>query len=176
MREVKRIAKQKVRVNQEIRVKEVRLIDEQGTQLGIVPIDNALSTAKERTLDLVEVAPDANPPVCKIMDYGKYKYEQSKRTQVAKKKSTVIQVKEVKVRPKIEEHDLQFKMRNVRKFLEQKNRVKVSIMFRGREIAFPDQGRRLMERIIADFDNEIVVEQPPRMEGRTMVMLLAPKT
>jgi translation initiation factor IF-3 len=140
---VTRIAKQRVRVNQEIRVKEVRLIDEQGGQLGIIPLENALATAKERSLDLVEVAPDASPPVCKIMDYGKYKYEQSKRTQVAKKKSTVIQVKEVKVRPKIEEHDLQFKMRNVRKFLEQKNRVKVSIMFRGREIAFPRSGKAL---------------------------------
>ena len=160
----------------EVRAKEVRLIDSDGTQVGIVPVETALSTAAERGLDLVEVAPEARPPVCKIMDYGKYKYEQAKRTQVAKKKQTVIQVKEVKFRPKIEEHDFQFKLRNVQKFLDQKNRVKVTIMFRGREFAFTQLGYRLLERVIEELGDQVIVEQRPKMEGRTMGMLVSPKT
>jgi len=160
----------------EIRAKEVRLIDSDGTQVGIVPVETAMSIAAERGLDLVEVAPEAKPPVCKIMDYGKYKYEQAKRTQVAKKKQTVIQVKEVKFRPKIEEHDFQFKVRNVKKFLDQKNRVKVTIMFRGREFAFTELGYKLLGRVIEELGDQIIVEQMPKMEGRTMGMLLAPKT
>ena len=170
------IAKQRTRVNLEVRAKEVRLIDSDGTQVGIVPVETAMSTAAERGLDLVEVAPEARPPVCKIMDYGKYKYEQAKRTQVAKKKQTVIQVKEVKFRPKIEEHDFQFKLRNVQKFLDQKNRVKVTIMFRGREFAFTQLGYRLLERVIEELGDQIIVEQRPKMEGRTMGMLVSPKT
>ena len=152
------------------------MIDSDGTQVGIVPVETALSTAAQRGLDLVEVAPEARPPVCKIMDYGKYKYEQAKRTQVAKKKQTVIQVKEVKFRPKIEEHDFQFKLRNVQKFLDQKNRVKVTIMFRGREFAFTQLGYRLLERVIEELGDQVIVEQRPKMEGRTMGMLVSPKT
>ena len=111
----------------------MRVIDSEGEQLGILPISQALTIAQERGLDLVEVAPNAEPPVCKVMDYGKYKYEQAKRQQEAKKKQTTIQVKEVKVRPKIEEHDLNYKMNNIRKFLSQRNKIKVSMIFRGRE-------------------------------------------
>lgn len=139
-------------------------------------METAMSVAAERGLDLVEVAPEAKPPVCKIMDYGKYKYEQAKRSQVAKKKQTVIQVKEVKFRPKIEEHDFLFKVRNVKKFLDQKNRVKVTIMFRGREFSFTESGYALLGRVIEELGDQIVVEQPPKMEGRAMGMLLAPKT
>ncbi|MBI4775534.1 MAG: translation initiation factor IF-3 [Deltaproteobacteria bacterium] len=170
------MAKQRTRVNLEIRAKEVRLIDSDGTQVGIVPMETAMSVAAERGLDLVEVAPEAKPPVCKIMDYGKYKYEQAKRSQVAKKKQTVIQVKEVKFRPKIEEHDFLFKVRNVKKFLDQKNRVKVTIMFRGREFSFTESGYALLGRVIEELGDQVVVEQPPKMEGRAMGMLLAPKT
>lgn len=136
----------------------------------------ALDLAAEEELDLVEVAPGANPPVCKIMDYGKFKYQQSKRVQEAKKKQTVIQVKEVKVRPKTDEHDLQVKIRHIRRFLGQKDKAKVTIVFRGREIAYTDQGMKILERIEEDLKEEAVIEQHPKMEGRNMVMILAPKS
>ncbi len=135
----------------------------------------ALELAAQEELDLVEVAPNADPPVCKIMDYGKFKYQQSKRTQEAKKKQTVIQVKEVKIRPKTDEHDLQVKIRHVRRFLAQKDKAKVTILFRGREIAYTDQGTKVLERVKEELQDEAVVEQPPKMEGRNMVMILAPK-
>lgn len=133
----------------------------------------ALELAAQEELDLVEVAPNADPPVCKIMDYGKFKYQQSKRTQEAKKKQTVIQVKEVKIRPKTDEHDLQVKIRHVRRFLAQKDKAKVTILFRGREIAYTDQGTKVLERVKEELQDEAVVEQPPKMEGRNMVMILA---
>lgn len=136
----------------------------------------ALDLAAEEELDLVEVAPGANPPVCKIMDYGKFKYQQSKRVQEAKKKQTVIQVKEVKIRPKTDEHDLQVKIRHIRRFLGQKDKAKVTIVFRGREIAYTDQGMKILERIEEDLKEEAVIEQHPKMEGRNMVMILAPKS
>ncbi len=135
----------------------------------------ALELAAQEELDLVEVAPNADPPVCKIMDYGKFKYQQSKRTQEAKKKQTVIQVKEVKIRPKTDEHDLQVKIRHVRRFLAQKDKAKVTILFRGREIAYTDQGTKVLERVKEELQDEAVVEQPPKMEGRNMVMILAPR-
>lgn len=147
-----------------------------GEQLGIVPLKKALDLAAEVELDLVEVAPNATPPVCKIMDYGKFKYQQSKRSQEAKKKQTVIQVKEVKVRPKTDEHDLQVKIRHIRRFLGQKDKAKVTIVFRGREIAYTDQGMKILERIEDELKDEVVVEQHPKMEGRNMVMILAPKS
>jgi translation initiation factor IF-3 len=165
-----------VNVNERIRAQEVRVIGQDGSQLGIVPLKKALDLAAEEELDLVEVAPNANPPVCKIMDYGKFKYQQSKRSQEAKKKQTVIQVKEVKVRPKTDEHDLQVKIRHIRRFLGQKDKAKVTIVFRGREIAYTDQGMKILERIEEELREEAIIEQHPKMEGRNMVMILAPKS
>lgn len=152
------------------------MIGQDGSQLGIVPLKKALDLAAEDHLDLVEVAPNANPPVCKIMDYGKFKYQQSKRSQEAKKKQTVIQVKEVKVRPKTDEHDLQVKIRHIKRFLGQKDKAKVTIVFRGREIAYKDQGVKILERIEEELKDEAVIEQQAKMEGRNMVMILAPKS
>lgn len=147
-----------------------------GTQLGIVALEEALARAAEERLDLVEVAPKATPPVCKIMDYGKYKYLQAKKLQEAKKKQTTIQVKEVKIRPKTEEHDYQFKLRHIKRFLSEKNKAKVTIMFRGREIAHAQLGLRVLERIVAETEEEAVVEQAPKLEGRNMTMILAPRS
>lgn len=140
-----------------------------------MPLEEALARAAEEKLDLVEVAPKASPPVCKIMDYGKYKYMQAKKLQEAKKKQTTIQVKEVKIRPKTEEHDYQFKLRHIKRFLNEKNKAKVTIMFRGREIAHSELGLKVLERIIADTEEEGIVEQTPRLEGRNMSMILAPR-
>ena len=152
------------------------MIGSDGSQLGILPIDKALQLAAESHFDLVEVAPNADPPVCKIMDYGKFKYQQNKKTQEAKKKASVIQVKEVKVRPKTDEHDLEFKMRHIRRFLGQKDKAKVTMLFRGREIAYTQQGMKILERIIEALQDEAVVEQRPKMEGRNLIMVLAPKS
>ena len=165
----------RVNINQQIRAPQVRLIGAEGDQLGIVSIDQALVIAHDNTLDLVEVAPDADPPVCRIMDFGRYKYQISKKLQESKKKATVIQVKEVKLRPKTAEHDYQFKLRNIRKFLAQKNKTKVSLMFRGREIAHANLSRGMLERIVTDVEDLAVVEQFPKLEGRNMTMVLAPK-
>lgn len=144
--------------------------------MGILSVKKALELAAQEQLDLVEVAPNADPPVCKIMDYGKFKYQQSKRTQEAKKKQTVIQVKEVKIRPKTGEHDLLVKIQHIRRFLAQKDKAKVTILFRGREIAYSDQGTKVLERVREELGDEAVVEQMPKMEGRNMVMILAPKS
>jgi translation initiation factor IF-3 len=137
--------------------------------------EEALAHAIGVGLDLVEVAPDADPPVCRVMDFGRYKYQQSKRQQESKKKATVIQVKEVKLRPKTAEHDYQFKLRNIRKFLAQKNKTKVSLMFRGREIAHASLAKGMLDRIVEDVADLAVVEQYPKLEGRNMIMVLAPK-
>lgn len=152
------------------------MIGSDGSQLGILPIEKALQLAAESHFDLVEVAPNADPPVCKIMDFGKFKYQQNKKTQEAKKKASVIQVKEVKVRPKTDEHDLEFKMRHIRRFLGQKDKAKVTMLFRGREIAYTQQGMKILERIIEALQDEAVVEQRPKMEGRNLIMVLAPKS
>jgi translation initiation factor IF-3 len=162
-------------VNEKIRALQVRVIGSDGSQLGILPIKQALEIAREEGLDLVEVAPNAEPPVCKVMDYGKYKYQQSKRSQEAKKKPTVIQVKEVKLRPKTDEHDVQVKLSHIRRFLAQKDKAKVTVLFRGREIAYIDRGRMVLDRILQELQDEVVVELPPKMEGRNLVMILAPK-
>jgi len=138
-------------------------------------LKKALELALKEELDLVEVAPNADPPVCKIMDYGKFKYQQNKRTQEAKKKQTVIQVKEIKVRPKTDEHDLQVKIRHIKRFLGEKDKAKVTILFRGREIAYADQGYKVLDRIKEELKEDAVVEQAPKMEGRNMIMILAPK-
>lgn len=170
------IAKQdRVRVNQLIRTPLVRLVDAEGEQVGIVAIDQALSLAAEAGLDLVEVAPNAEPPVCRIMDYGKYKFQQAKKAQEAKKKQTQTQVKEIKLRPKIEDHDFGFKLRNIIKFLEEHDRVKVTVQFRGREIAYADTGRRLLERVIEEVGELGTVEGSPKMEGRFLSVFIAPK-
>jgi translation initiation factor IF-3 len=151
------------------------VIAQDGAQLGVLPLKKALELALKDELDLVEVAPNADPPVCKIMDYGKFKYQQNKRTQEAKKKQTVIQVKEIKVRPKTDEHDLLVKIRHIKRFLGEKDKAKVTILFRGREIAYADQGYKVLDRIKEELKEDAVVEQAPKMEGRNMIMILAPK-
>ncbi len=153
----------------------MRVIDAEGNQLGILPIHKALSTADEQGLDLVEVSPTAKPPVCKIMDYGRYKYEQTKKMQEAKKKQNAFQIKEIKVRPKTDEHDLQTKLGHIRKFIGKRDKVKVSLMFRGREITMSDQGMQLLNRIAAELEEIAVVEQRPKFEGRIMTMVMAPR-
>ncbi|SPJ13822.1 protein chain initiation factor IF-3 [Syntrophobacter sp. SbD2] len=163
-------------MNEKIRGPEVRVIGHDGQQLGIIPVRKALELAALEHLDLVEVAPNADPPVCKIMDYGKFKYQQNKRSQEAKKKQTVIQVKEVKIRPKTDEHDLQVKIRHIKRFLSQKDKAKVTILFRGREIAYSDQGFKVLERIKEELKEEVVIEQQPKMEGRNLVMIMAPRS
>jgi translation initiation factor IF-3 len=154
----------------------VRVVDQDGVQLGIMATEDALRHAEEQGLDLVEVAPDAKPPVCRIMDFGKYKYQQSKRVQQAKKKQKVIVVKEIKLRPKTEEHDYQFKTQHVRRFLQDGHKAKVTIMFRGREMAHVELGRRILDRIATDMEDIAVVEQLPKQEGRNMIMVLGPRS
>lgn len=170
-----RIAKE-ANINRGIKALEVRVISSDGGQLGILPLKEALGVAEEQGLDLVEVAPNSKPPVCRIMDYGKYKYQQSKRSQEARKHQTIIQVKEVKVRPRTEEHDFQFKLRHVKRFLSEGNKAKISILFRGREIAHTEFGKEMLDRFIEGVKDLAVIEQAPRLEGRNMVMILAPKT
>ncbi|HAA08887.1 MAG: translation initiation factor IF-3 [Syntrophomonadaceae bacterium] len=163
------------RVNEEIRTREVRLVSEDGEQLGIVPINQALEIATDKGLDLVEVAPSAKPPVCRLMDYGKFKFEQSKREKEARKKQKVISIKEVKLRPNIDEHDFLVKARNARKFLGAGDKVKVTIMFRGREITHPELGEKLSLRMVDELSDISAVEKPPKVEGRNMVTILIPK-
>ena len=165
----------RVNINRNIRAREVRVIDPDGTQLGVVPIEEALNAAADFGLDLVEVSPNAAPPVCKIMDYGRYKYEQTKKKQEAKKKQSTFQVKEIKVRPKTGDHDLQVKVGHIKKFIGRKDKVKVTVLFRGREITLSDRGRELLQRIATELEEIAVVEQYPKFEGRTMMMVLSPK-
>ncbi len=165
-----------VRVNREIRAKEVRVIDPDGKQLGILPLVEALRAAANAELDLVEVSPKSDPPVCRIMDFGKFKYQQSKKAQEAKKKQAVVHLKEVKLRPKTEEHDLEFKLRHIERFLKEGNKTKVTIIFRGREITHAELGKQMMERIIERTKEWGKVEQPPKFEGRNYIMILAPPT
>ncbi len=150
------------------------MIGAQGEQLGILPIEQALVKATEVGLDLVEISPTAKPPVCKIMDYGKFKYEEKKRQSQAKKKQVVVQIKEIKLRPRTDEHDYDFKMRNVRRFLEEGNKSKLTIMFRGREIVHKEIGQKILMKVIEELKDVAIVEQTPRMEGRQMYMVLAP--
>lgn len=149
-------------------------MDPDGEQLGIMPIAEALAAAEDRDLDLVEVSPNSDPPVCRIMDYGRFKYQQSKRSHEAKKRQKTIQVKEVKLRPKTEEHDFQFKARHIRRFLGEGNKAKITVMFRGREMAHQHLGLRLMNRMIEELKDVAQVEQQPVQEGRNMVMVLVP--
>ena len=153
----------------------MRLIAEDGTQLGVVPLDDALRRARDAGLDLVEVAANAKPPVCRLMDYGKYRYEQSKKAQEAKKRQTVIQVKEIKMRPRTDVHDLNVKRKKIVKFLNQGNKVKVTVTFRGREIVHPEIGFEMLKKIANEMGDIAAVEHMPNMEGRAMSMILAPK-
>ena len=162
------------RTNRRIRAREVRVVGPAGEQLGVLTIEAALEQANQFGMDLVEVNPMAKPPVCKIMDYGRFKYEEKKRASEAKKKQVVVHLKEVKMRPKTEEHDYEFKVRNVKRFLEEGNKARITIMFRGREITHKELGQSLLEDVIKDVKEVGVVEQVPRMEGRQMFMILAP--
>jgi translation initiation factor IF-3 len=158
-----------------IRAREVRVIGQEGGQLGIMTVQDAIQFAEEQGLDLVEVAPEARPPVCRVMDYGKYKYQQSKRLQQAKKKQKVISVKEIKLRPKTEEHDYQFKTQHVRRFLQDGHKTKVTVVFRGREMAHTELGRQMLDRVATDLQDIGAIEQTPRHEGRNMTMVLSPR-
>jgi translation initiation factor IF-3 len=162
-------------INQFIRAKEVRVIDPEGKQVGVVSITEALKSAAEFGLDLVEISPNANPPVCKIMDYGRYKYEQTKKKQEAKKKQTTFQLKEIKVRPNTDDHDLQVKIGYIKKFIDKKDKVKVTVMFRGREITLSQLGRDMLAKIAEETADVAVVEQYPKFEGRTLMMVLSPR-
>jgi translation initiation factor IF-3 len=164
-----------VNVNERIHAKMVRLISLDGQQLGIMPTLQALELATREGHDLVEVSPNSDPPVCKIMDYGKYKYQASKKFQEGRKKARTIQVKEIRLRPHTEEHDLGFKIKNLKKFLEKKDRVKVSVLFRGREMTYIDSGISLLQRIAQEVADNGTIEQPPTREGWRVTMLLVPK-
>ncbi|HKI86832.1 MAG TPA: translation initiation factor IF-3 [Thermoanaerobaculia bacterium] len=161
-------------MNESIRVREVRLIDFDGSQIGIVPIDDARRRARERSLDLVEVAPDARPPVCRIMDFGKFLYQQKKKAQEAKKKQRTTQIKEVKFRPGIDQHDYEVKLRNMTRFLGEGDKVKMTIQFRGREMARTDRGRSLVDRVAEDVAELGVLESVPEMAGRRMHVVFGP--
>ena len=166
--------KQRVRVNEQIRISPVRLIQDDGEQIGIVSMDEARERAAVRGMDLVEVAPEARPPVVKMMDYGKYKYEAARAARESRKKQHVIQVKEVKFRPGIEDHDYKFKLRHARRFLEEGNKVKLTMMFRGRQVTHPEIGREVLLRVAGDLEDLGKLETSPSMEGRLMSMIVAP--
>ena len=161
-------------MNGRIRAAEVRLVGSDGDQIGIVPIEDAIRRARSLDLDLVEVAPNANPPVCRIMDYGKFKYERDIRNKEARKKQSRVEVKEIKFRPKIDPHDYATKKGHVMRFLRSGARVKVTIMFRGREMAHTELGRKILDRLVADLDGVAIVENAPKQDGRNMVMVIAP--
>jgi translation initiation factor IF-3 len=162
------------RINERIRVPQVRLIDEHGNQLGIVPTSQALQIARDKGLDLMEVAPNADPPVCKICDYGKFKYEKKKKEQEAKKKQTVIKVKEIQLRPNTDVHDLEYKTKNVREFLEEGDKAKITMMFRGRQVMYAEQGLKIMKELAEKMSDIAVLESSPKLEGKKMTMILAP--
>jgi len=164
-----------LRVNEAIRAREIRLIDENGEQLGLMVVREGLRIAAERGLDLVEVAPNAKPPVCRLLDYGKYKYEQAKRDREARKKQRTMDIKEVRMTPKIEGHDFQVKVRNAQKFLQDGDKVKATVRFRGREIVHADIGRALLLDLAEEVKDYGVIEREPRVEGKHMIMVLAPK-
>lgn len=168
------ISEKRVRVNDQIRISPIRLIDDEGEQVGIVPLDEARERAEAKGLDLVEVAPEARPPVVKLMDFGKFKYEQARAAREARKKQHTTQVKEVKFRPGIEDHDYEFKLRHARRFLEEGNKVKLTMMFRGRQMSHPELGREVLMRARADLEEVGTVESQPSFEGRTMFMVMAP--
>ncbi|MDX1522639.1 MAG: translation initiation factor IF-3, partial [Anaerolineae bacterium] len=161
-------------MNRQITAPEVRLIDDEGGQLGVMPTEEAIRIAEERDTDLVEVAPQAKPPVCRLMDYGKFLYEAQKRERDARKSQVKVEIKEIRLRPKTGEHDIQYKLENARKFLTRGAKVKVRLRFRGREVTHPEVGRDLMARVAEELSDVSVVEKQPSMEGMTMLMILGP--
>ena len=169
------ISRDSLRINEEIHIREVRVTSATGEQLGVMLTREALHMAEEQHLDLVEVAPKAKPPVCRIMDFGKYRYEQQKREKEAKKKQKVVSIKEVKLRPNIEQHDFDVKLKNALRFLEEGNKVKVTIMFRGRELSHPELGREILQRVAAQLKDLVSIERDAKLEGKNMIMILAPK-
>ena len=172
--EVKRIGKE-LSINEQIRAREVRVVSDTNEQLGIMTLHEAIRIAEEKGLDLVKIAPTAKPPVCKIIDYGKYRYEQARKAKEAKKKQKVFQIKEVKLRPNIEDHDFFVKLKNAQRFLGDGNKVKVTIMFRGREMSHPELGQEVLDRFAKELGDSIVREKPPKLEGRNMTMVIGPK-
>jgi translation initiation factor IF-3 len=164
-----------IRINNRIRVPEVRVVDDDGAMLGIVPTHEALRRAQERGLDLVEVNPKADPPVCKILDFGKYKYDEKKKAKETKRKQTTVEIKEIKLRPKTDDHDLAFKARAARRFLEAGNKVKFTVRFRGREITHPEKAQEQLDWIVKQCEDLANIEVRPAMEQRTMTLLMAPK-
>ncbi|MCA9679078.1 MAG: translation initiation factor IF-3 [Myxococcales bacterium] len=166
----------RLRINHRIRVPEIRVIGDDGEQLGVIATYEALRLAEEKGLDLVEISPRAFPPVCRIMDYGKYKYEQAKKKQQARKHASTVEIKEIKFRPKTEGHDMDFKVKHVRRFLEEGNKVRLVIVFRGREITHPQTGLNVLNRVVDATADICGVEVSPNMEGRRMVLILAPKS
>jgi translation initiation factor IF-3 len=162
------------RTNRRIKAREVRLVGPEGEQLGVLPVEQALARAQDLGMDLVEVSPMAKPPVCKIMDYGKFKYDEKKKQNEAKKKQVVVQLKEVKLRPRTEEHDYATKLKKVREFLGEANKARITVMFRGREMSHRELGQKVLQRIIEDLRDVAVIEAAPRTEGRLMFMILAP--
>ena len=169
------ISRESLRINEEIRIREVRVTSASGEQLGIMATRDALRMAEEQHLDLVEVAPKAKPPVCRIMDFGKYRYEQQKREKEAKKKQKIVTIKEVKLRPNIEQHDFDVKLKNALRFLEEGNKVKVTIMFRGRELSHPELGREVLNKVADRLKELVSIERDAKLEGKNMTMILAPK-
>jgi translation initiation factor IF-3 len=169
------LAEKELRVNESIRVREVRLIDEAGNQKGIVPTIEALRMARDAGVDLVEVAPQAQPPVCKLLDFGKYKFELEKRSRESRKHQKQVRIKEIRMQPKIDDHDLEFKTRHIREFLDEGNKVKVTIRFRGRELAHTELGKDVLDGILAKLGDDFQLERAAQMEGRTMSLLLNPK-
>ncbi|WP_371381727.1 translation initiation factor IF-3 [Sporomusa aerivorans] len=169
------MSKETLKINEEIRAKEVRLVSSANEQLGILSLRDALRLAGEQNLDLVEVAPTAKPPVCRIMDFGKFRYEQQKRDKEVKKKQKVITLKEVKIRPNIEDHDFNVKLKNAQRFLEDGDKVKVTIMFRGRELSHPELGKQVLVRMASLLKDMATVEREAKLEGKNMIMIVAPK-
>ncbi len=162
------------RINHRIKSEKIRLVDAEGNMVGVVSVDEGMRMAEAAGLDLVEVSPNAEPPVCKILDYGKYKYEQQKKANEARKNQKVISIKEVKLRPTIDPHDLEIKMRNVRKFLDAGDKVKITLRFRGREMSHQELGRKLLDKVREDLADAIRIEHEPSLEGRQMIMVIAP--
>ena len=163
------------RINDEIRVPKVLLIDQNGEKQGVMPVSSALEAAEEAGLDLVEIVPNADPPVVKILDYGKYKFQEQKKKNEARKRQKVVEIKEIKLRPQIDVHDYEVKAKAMHRFFEEGDKVKVTLRFRGREMAHPELGMKLLNKVQADFDEVAKVEFSPKMEGRQMIMILAPK-
>ncbi len=162
------------RINERIRIPQVRLIDQDGNQVGIVDTQQAIQMARDVALDLVEISPNATPPVCKILDYGKFKYEKKKKDHEAKKKQVVVKVKEVQLRPMTDEHDLDYKFKHVRTFLEEGDKAKITMMFRGREVAYVENGHKVMRRLLEELGELAVVEAPAKLEGKKLIMIVGP--